>query len=414
MIGFAVSVHDKFEDLSILVDILRHNFEEDYYIAVCSTAKNAESKLKQLDIDEIIPAPDAKFEPSEGITPYVNLMYRILESLRRTCKACSEAGCDYVMHLHADAWVLEEETLQELQSELQDQDKMIAVRGPGFTYAVQSGRSGATCGHVMDQFFLYDAEKLSNIDFFEFDAMDLMPHSHIHTSLMILFLGNIQRSNMYFYSDMTDDVWWDGTEKTRPPDVRPSAYNERWGLCHVASEDFPKNYGNIFSNSTAGNVTDYGKQVQALYLDKHNISEGDAVQNLLDEHLRPKSDVLNEIAEIEKDLDRKLRRIGFDPDTFYRKFSVKHDRITQPLHKQLLMLGANIGSRIYNMTNHLFLKLPYSEHILSPENRYFEQELKNKNMHNKSKWPLSTREYYLENTEREYFGEEYDSFWFSE
>ncbi|MXR51001.1 hypothetical protein GRX03_05185 [Halovenus sp. WSH3] len=36
MKAVSISLYDKFVDLSILVDVIRHNWEGDYYISVCS------------------------------------------------------------------------------------------------------------------------------------------------------------------------------------------------------------------------------------------------------------------------------------------------------------------------------------------------------------------------------------------
>jgi hypothetical protein len=151
-----------------------------------------------------------------------------------------------------------------------------------------------------------------------------------------------------------------------------------------------------------------------MYLHDHDISRGSAVQELLDNHLRPRTDVVNDLADIERDLNRQLRLMGFNPESFYRRFSIKRREIDRPLNKRVLLLGANIGRKLYNRFNILFLKLPYSEYILSSENRYFRQELENRNMHNKSKWPLKAKEYYQKNTNSEHFEEDvYDDFWFT-
>jgi hypothetical protein len=54
MKGIAVSVYDKFDDLAILVDIIRENWEDQYYIAVCCKHKDAKTKLSDVDIDCLV------------------------------------------------------------------------------------------------------------------------------------------------------------------------------------------------------------------------------------------------------------------------------------------------------------------------------------------------------------------------
>jgi len=39
--GIAISFYDKFDELAVLVDIIRHNWDEEYYIVVSSKHSDA-------------------------------------------------------------------------------------------------------------------------------------------------------------------------------------------------------------------------------------------------------------------------------------------------------------------------------------------------------------------------------------
>jgi len=45
MLGIAISVYDKFEELRLLLDVLRENFRTPFVVAVCSNSERAAAEL---------------------------------------------------------------------------------------------------------------------------------------------------------------------------------------------------------------------------------------------------------------------------------------------------------------------------------------------------------------------------------
>jgi hypothetical protein len=87
MIGVGVSLYDKFEELSILTDILNENFDGEYYTAVCSEHDEAGERLAEIEIDETVQPPNIHYTPSmENPTARINRVSRILESVRRAVR----------------------------------------------------------------------------------------------------------------------------------------------------------------------------------------------------------------------------------------------------------------------------------------------------------------------------------------
>lgn len=394
--GVAISLYDKFEDLEVLVDILRENFEDDYYIAVCSEHADAEERLKDLDVDEVISSTGIAYNPEmDWQRGVINRTCRILESFKITCKACMEAECEYVMHLHADAWPLDEKRLNDLVSELEASDRKLAVRGPGFAY--RSPRFPT--GFVMDQFFIFEAEYFSDINFFDFNPMDLMPHVSIHNSLMLLLLGKVQRSNIWFYSDMSDDLYWDGKAKEELSDavirVRPSVFDPKWGLVHVATDAFPEKYG---------------KSVQAMYLERFDIDRGNRIPKFIQEH--KDDNVIYKLDEIEISMNRKLNLLMYNTESFNRYFNDKEKILGLSYKMKAMHLIGNLAKKIYLKTNSLFFKLPFTDFILSSNQRYFRRSAKDWEMYKGSKWPNEISATYNRNVEKTDFIK--TNFWFDE
>jgi|GEM_PF-2582401 len=397
MRGIAISLYDKFDELGVLVDILRENFEEKYYIAVCSDHEAAASEVESLDVDEFVPGSGITY-PVDGSREreLINRSSRIFESIKRACQACAASGCEYVMHLHGDAWPLDEGTIDTLIERLEDSDKKVAVRGPGFSY-----RAPRFVGHVMDQFFLYDTEYFNKISFFDVNPLDLMPHTSIHTVFMLRLLGCATRSRIYFYSSMCEDLYWDGQKKdeTQVPHVRPAVFDPDWKLLHVAADDFPE---------------EYGKHVQAMYLNRFDLTEGNSIESFLEQYSYPEDDLLSELATIERSLNRRLILLGYFPSKYNRYFSQKQGILNLPLREKAKRLVWNVPRLLYLLTNIALFSLPGSDQLLDDDRQYFKEALYDRHFYRDSEWPETTTEQlYRESVSSTDFPPELTDFWFA-
>ena len=364
MIGIAVSLYDKFDDLRGLVDILRHNWEEEYYVSVCSNHPDGAERIEDIDVDHFVSGAEIDFNPEmSGPRRDITLNSRIMDSMQRSCNGAMEAGCDYVIHLHADAWPLDEDKFLELVDQLAESDNAAAVRGMGSGYR----RPKFWLGSVMDQFFLFEAEQFERRGFFDYDPRDLMPQTSIHNMLMLLLLGNLGRSNFTYYSDKSTDRWWDDTEKVQPyAGVRPSTFIPEWGFVHVATGDFPE---------------DLGKSVQANYLRRYGIDRGEYVKSLRADHEIPEQRLFGRLDRIERRLNRRLRLLGFRPESFGRRYPVEEKILQKPLKEKLQLLGKNVVEEAYYRAHELLF-------AVSPLNdERFEGGPRTRNLYRDATWP---------------------------
>lgn len=381
-IGIAVSVYDKFDDLAILHDILRENFEHEYFLSVHCNHPDAEKELLQkrdLDIDHLSCGEQIRYREN------TQLYLRILNSFKKSCEAAIES-CDYVMHLHADAWPLKEEKIHEVIDKLEEKERKIAVRGKGTTYQLNTGYRN---GLVMDQFLIFDSDYFQSIDFFEFDLLDPLPHRGIHESLMLLLLGKVGRSKMYFYSYMDEDIYWNGESRslTSDSEVRPSTYDPEWSLFHCARDSF---------------LQDYGKQVQANRLRKSGIENGEHVKDLLETCQKSEEKLVGELERIEKRQNRSLRMLLFDPDRFGKRFARKKEILEEPYTSKAKYLLENLLKKAYYGSNRvIFSLLPYENRAKKPGRPSLY-----------SNWPKRDHEIYEAELRTDEIDAEIDDSWF--
>ena len=306
MIGVSISLYDKFDDLAVLTDIIRKNWDDDYYISVCSNHPNAKQRISDLDlaIDSFEPGSAINYRPAMvGVREEVNKVCRVYDTIQTACTNALEAtDVSHVMHLHADAWPLSETQLHELIKEMESKNKSVAFKGRGL-----GDRGPFPLGHIMDQFFILDAEFALERDFFEFSPLELLPDRGIHTIMLLILLGKVGWSNVYYYSDQQDQVLWNG-EATMYP--RPMMFNPQWRHLHVATEDFPG---------------DLGKSIQASYLKRHDITDGKYVEALLDAHYRSHDELEAALDREEVKLNEALNWLGLSLAHFGYNFREASD-----------------------------------------------------------------------------------------
>jgi hypothetical protein len=382
-IGVAVSLYDKFDDLGILHDILRHNFEDDYYLSVYCNHPNAEEEIREkrdLDIDHL--STEIEMEYREG--PQKTM--RILNSIKKSCRSAME-NSDNAIHLHADAWVLDESKLKRIIDEMQKKGRKLAFRGRGNTYQEVSG---PYLGLTMDQFFVFDSEYFEKTGFFEFDALDPLPHMGIHNSMMILFVGRIGRTKMWRYSDFSEDIWYDGLPTTKYSSCRPSVYNSKWGLFHCARDEFD------------GLSENYGKEIQANRLKDEKMTKGPHIEKLIKNSSKSREEIIQELSNYEQNLDLRLRLLLDNPKKHGRRFSEKENILNKTSLQKIQLLAKNLFRKAYfGLNNAFFSVAPFEK----PARTRDEQQ-------RGSKWPKNTEEVYRDEINTKEI--EKNKFWFQE
>lgn len=380
MNGIAISVYDKFEEVGVLVDIIRNNWEDDYYITLCSNYPDAKKNISNLDVDKFIQGADIKFNPSMPWKPNgrTNLVCRVLDTIKKSCSCAIEEGCDYVMHLHSDAWPLDEKSFVRLVEDMQRKKKKVAVRGFGFAYYGHD----APLGSIDDMFFLFNSAYFKETSFFDYNPLDLFPHKHSpHGALVLLLLGKIGIKNIYLYSDYSNLEYWDGKNKVLPFErAKPSVFDPNLKFLHVHVGAFPN---------------DLGKSIQAHYLKTYDVIKGSNIESFIDKHYIPEEELFSTLEKAEKKQDLKLRLLGYNPVVFGRDFSSKDKVLNLSATKKAKLLIKNVG---YNAYCKLTQKSNIQTRELYPDNL----------------WPnQSLDQFYKKMVIETDFPEEYRDFWFS-
>jgi len=381
MNGIAISVYDKFEEVGVLVDIIRKNWKNNYYISLCSNYPNAKTHIADLDIDCFIQGADIRYSPKMLWIPRgrTNLVCRVLDTIKKSCTGAIEGGCEYVMHLHSDAWPLDENMLLQLIREIKEKRKKIAVRGFGLAWYGQD----TPLGCMDDMFFVFDAKYFLNADFFNYHPLELFPHKlSSHGALILLLLGKIGIKKIYFYSDYSNLEYWDGKKKILPFErAKPSIFDPYWKFLHVHTAAFPDNLG---------------KSVQAYYLKKYGITKGINIQDFIKRYYIPEKELFETLSEIERKQDFRLKLLGFNPVVFGRDFSRKQEILSSPIKDKIKMLVMNLAKILYYR-------------LLG------KKDIQTRGLYPDSLWPnKNIYEYYNEIIQSDDFPEEYSDFWFLE
>jgi hypothetical protein len=336
-VGIAISLYDKFKELSILIDIIKNNWKGDYIISVCSNHKNPEPHIKDLDIDVFTKGEDIHFvKDLEWMRKSINFRSRISDCIKKSCNGAINAGADFVMHLHTDAWPLKEEEVLKVIEEMKKKKKTLAIRGMGFG----KYRHDCPTGHIDDMFWIMESKALKKTKFLDFNTIAMLPHKlSIHGLLSLLMVTRVGLENIYHYDNHIGHVHWDG--KPHPIDLergRPSMFDPKRAMVHVDVNAFPK---------------ELGKSVQAMYLVDHNLTKGKNIQAFLKKHFMNKKRLLKRLDKEEKRLNSKLKWQGFPilkMGRFGRTFGKKIKYLNKsPKSKFTYWLGAN-GRYIWDKT----------------------------------------------------------------
>ncbi len=323
-IGIAISLYDKFEELEVLVDIIRNNWKRKYIISVCSNHPDAKKYIKNLDIDIFTQGENIYFSSDlPYIRKHINLTCRVLDTIRKSCLGANSLGAEYVMHLHTDAWPLKEEEFLELVNFIKKNNFKFAARGMGLGKC----RPDTPLGHLDDMFFIYNVKFVEEKNFFDFNPLAMLPlRLTVHGVLSTLVVSKIGLDNFYLYENHTDLEYWDG-KKATPLFERgkPSIYDKKRGFLHVHVQSFPG---------------EYGKNVQAYYLAKNKITKGEHIREFLKKYLIPEERLFEDLRNLEKKLNRKLRLHGYflSLERFGRDFNKKIAYLKMPFNEKIRFL----------------------------------------------------------------------------
>jgi len=282
--GIAITLYDKFDELGVLHDIFRHHFKDTYRLYVCSNHPNARTEIEKrgLKLDGYIQGENITFVQRTPETQHqwrMSMTCRSLTSLQRSCRMAIDDQCDSVMHLHCDAWPLQEKAIQNLFEQVESGPYWFSMRS-NLGYLQPDNPLGT----MDDHFFFFNAARMKEIQLFNFDVLDNLPHLlTIHGILAAHVVTKVPRAHLMEYSDWTDTFRWPGGPAVRGPirPIRPSSYDPERGFIHVHTSDFPNAWG---------------KALQQQYLSDHRLTSGKNIQA----YLQPRLTVANLTEELNR------------------------------------------------------------------------------------------------------------------
>jgi hypothetical protein len=327
MNGIAISLYDKFEEISILVDIIRENWDEKYYISVSSNHPSAQQRAEELDIDvdEFSQGAQIRYDDSlPGPRGGNNLHYRIYNNFRTASRpVIKNENVEYMMHLHADAWPLSESGLYDVIDEMERKD--VAVAFPSMTKHF-TGRYPP--GTFEDQFIVFDTKSARDVNLFEHSTVEFPPTS-IHYLLPMICIVKFGWGDIYQYTNGSEREHWDGTPSTKiKNDARPMFFNPKFDQLHIAAEDFD---GSL------------GKELQAHYLSKFNLNRGKSISEFIDKHHRSKDQLFADLESYLENINKQLPP-GVSVDTFGRDIRVVRQYISEESNLEKIKILAQQNS----------------------------------------------------------------------
>jgi len=339
MNGIAVSLYDKFDDLAVLVDIIRHNWKDDYYISVCSNHPDAEDRLANFDInvDEFHQGAQIRYDDSlPGPRSGNNLSYRIYNNIRTACRpVIKNDDVDYLMHLHADAWQLSESGFTDIIEEMEQEDAAVAF--PSQTDIFDGLHPP---GSLEDQFIVFDVDAARDVNLFNRQTLDFPP-TGIHQLLSMICIVKFGWGRMHHYTNGSEREHWDGTSSTEiKNDARPMFFNPKYDQLHIATGDFD---GSL------------GQELQAHYLSEYGIENGPHIKQLLEEHHRSREELFANLEAYLESLNEKLP-IGVSVDTFGRDIRIirRYLKSESRIERLQMIVGQHEDSFAYPTLEGLF------------------------------------------------------------
>ncbi|MDS0220950.1 hypothetical protein NDI54_06270 [Haloarcula sp. S1AR25-5A] len=298
MKGVAISLYDKFDDLAILVDTIRYNWESDVFISVCSNHPQAESNIQaaNIDIDQFQKGAQIRYDNELSKSRGNNNLYlRIYDSIRTSCRPIIEnTNVDYFTHLHADAWQLTDSGFDTIINEMKNKGADVS-----FPSETKTFHKDYPPGFIDDQYIVFDNTAARDVDLFERKPLEIPPMS-IHLLLGMVLISKYGWDRLHQYTNGIERVHWDGLSSQNNP--RPMFHNPDYDQLHVATEDFGETLG---------------KELQAYYLSKYEVTEGENISRFLEEYKRPKGGLFRDLEAYFNSLSNQLP-VGVSAKTFGR------------------------------------------------------------------------------------------------
>lgn len=332
-IGLVISVYDKIEDLEICVELAKvAGFSS--ILVVAEDEDKSKEALKQFNSApikfvkscEYLPSDKNKFEFFKHVT------CRVWQAQRLGLKELSNKT-DFVVHTHADGWILDGQKIKHIVDHLNKNELDFAYRGMGITFR---NFPGSPTGTIDDHFYVVRSSVIRNSLFMSKPLVDYIPgYFNIHGILSSWLISEIGISNSWHYDDTKSWQNWDDSPRNYVSGnpLRPCVYNEKFALLHCHIDDFPSKIG---------------RAIQARYLNKHSLGLKSKLLNaFINANLDDKS--INSI-QLRNETNLKLLKKIFDRDDYHKNVVVTSAKVRQFKKRPFKTLTRNLIKMIYRNT----------------------------------------------------------------
>lgn len=299
-IGFAITAYDKFEEAKILIEIIQKEFTGNYLISFCSNHPNGEKFAKANSLDQYIQAREISYWNGDIHNPNLmrdrlSIVLRSTDTVQKSCLNALKMDVDYIIHMHSDAWILDEERLIELVNRMIQLNKKIAIRG-GARFDSPSS-SQLLC--MDDHFFLFEKKFCLENKIFDFSPELFFPERYnVHEILFLQILSKAGLQNIWYYRNTKQLQNYDQKELVLNT-VRPVSYDPYFHFLHVHRGSFPGKYG---------------QKIQAKYLIEHHFSKSSYIQSFIEKNSQDIDLCIDELLQLEKKLNKRLNFWGYSKE----------------------------------------------------------------------------------------------------
>ena len=244
-IGIVISVYDKLYEVQKQVEIIR-SWKGEYEIGVSCNNPDLWKKLEKLDIDFLvkprhIPILDEGFAnrktpwaTKDEVKKHYSIRLRAAECVRSGCwHATEHTNSDYIIHVHADFWMLDENKVVGLIDEMKKRGKVLAVRGKGLELTFHPFRNCNAFGMIDDNFFIFNRKWFKQQRVWDYLPESMLYHKYsVHAILGLVFGVKVGLHNMWMFRKLQDCTDLFGNKSSS---LNPVQVDAKYGFVHINS-----------------------------------------------------------------------------------------------------------------------------------------------------------------------------------
>ena len=223
-LGIAINLYDAWEDLQTNVNIIRKHWKHhnDSFISVVCNHEETFEKAKTLDVDSCILGVSRVCDPTLSFAhKKANHRSRIYKNERTAILNCDS---EYVINIHADAFILDVDRLLEMTNKMRKEDIYVAFRGWGLDFRT------AKClnGDVDDHYMVLNLQQAKNSKMLERDdyteTLKVQNNESLYAQLITTYF---EEDQMWHYAKGDVDF---------PRNLNPICLDLKRKFYHIGSE----------------------------------------------------------------------------------------------------------------------------------------------------------------------------------